>query len=326
MLPIDSPIQLPPQRLGAEWSVLPAWIPVAEMGVLPVNAFVRDGAEPLLVDTGLAALGDAFIDALGQVLDPASLRWVWLSHTDPDHTGNLVRVLERAPQAQVLTSFLGMAKLGLSGFDTSRVHLLEPGVAFQLGDERLHPLRPPYYDAPESMGFYDEHADVLFAVDSFGALLPELVDSANGLDSVSLRISNPFGPRQHPHKRQGVIPIFLQHIAQGRPIPVFGDGSMVRDYLFVGDAAQMVSTVLGAKPTREVYNLGSGEGASVAELVALCRDVTGRRVEVEYLPTPSTFVNHIVLDVARFTEEFGVTASVPLREGIERTWHSVSEE
>jgi glyoxylase-like metal-dependent hydrolase (beta-lactamase superfamily II) len=186
MLPIDSPIQLPPQRLGVEWSVLPAWIPVAEMGVLPVNAFVRDGAEPLLVDTGLAALGDAFIDTLGQVLDPASLRWVWLSHTDPDHTGNLGRVLERAPQAQVLTSFLGMAKLGLSGFDTSRVHLLEPGVAFQLGDERLNPLRPPYYDAPESMGFYDEHADVLFAVDSFGALLPELVDSANGLDSARI--------------------------------------------------------------------------------------------------------------------------------------------
>jgi glyoxylase-like metal-dependent hydrolase (beta-lactamase superfamily II) len=182
MLPIDTPVQLPAQALGAQWSVLPSWIPVADMGVLPVNAFVRGGAAPLLVDTGLAALGDAFIDSLGKVLDPASLRWIWLSHTDPDHTGNLARVLEWAPRAEVLTSFLGMAKLGLGGFDTARVRLLEPGVPFELGRQRLLPLRPPYYDAPESLGFYDEDADVLFAVDSFGALLPDLVDSADRLE------------------------------------------------------------------------------------------------------------------------------------------------
>src|SRR5690606_14386344 len=63
----------------------------------------------------------------------------------------------------------------------------------------------------------------------------------HGLRSVSFRISNPYGPRQHPHKRQGVIPIFLQRIAEGLPVEVFGDGSMVRDYLYVEDAARMVT-------------------------------------------------------------------------------------
>jgi UDP-glucose 4-epimerase len=145
-----------------------------------------------------------------------------------------------------------------------------------------------------------------------------------GLASVSLRISNPYGPRQHPHKRQGVIPIFLHRIAQGLPVEVFGDGSMVRDYLYVSDAARMVAAVMDSEPRREVYNVGSGHGASVAELVAACREVTGRPVEVESAPAPSAFVDRIVLDVSRFAQEFGIAASVPLREGIERTWRSMS--
>lgn len=149
--------------------------------------------------------------------------------------------------------------------------------------------------------------------------------ATHGLDSVSLRISNPYGPRQHPHKRQGVIPIFLHRINRGMPIEVFGDGSMVRDYLYVTDAARMITAAMNAVTSHEVYNIGSGEGASVAELVQLCREVTGRDIVVVTAPTPPAFVDRIVLDVSRFTEEFGVRASVPLREGIERTWRAVSE-
>lgn len=146
----------------------------------------------------------------------------------------------------------------------------------------------------------------------------------HGLDSVSLRISNPYGPRQRPHRRQGVIPIFLERIREGRPIEVFGDGSMVRDYVFVSDAARMFAAVLDTSAQHRVYNLGSGEGTSVAALVELCGEVTGREVEVVRVPTPPTFVDKIVLDVSRFTSEFGVSASVGLRDGIERTWRAVS--
>lgn len=147
----------------------------------------------------------------------------------------------------------------------------------------------------------------------------------HGLDSVSLRVSNPYGPRQRPHRRQGVIPIFLERIRAGLPIEVFGDGSMVRDYVFVSDAARMFAAVFDAPARHEVYNVGSGEGASVTELVELCAEVTGRSVEVVRVPTPPTFVDRIVLDVSRFTDEFGVSSSVGLREGVERTWHAMGE-
>lgn len=148
----------------------------------------------------------------------------------------------------------------------------------------------------------------------------------HGLQSVSFRISNPYGPRQHPQKRQGVIPIFLQRIADGQPVKVFGDGSMVRDYLYVEDAARMVTVAAAGEPRHDVYNIGSGIGVSVNELLAVAREVTGRPVEVQHTEQPVTFVNRSVLDVSRFSQEFGLTASVSLREGMERTWRATVSE
>lgn len=147
----------------------------------------------------------------------------------------------------------------------------------------------------------------------------------HGLQSVSFRISNPYGPRQHPAKRQGVIPIFLQHIANGQPVEVFGDGSMVRDYLYAEDAARMVAAAAIADPRHDVYNVGSGIGVSVNEVLAVARDVTGCPVEVKYTGQPVTFVNRAVLDVSRFSQEFGLRASVSLREGMERTWRATTK-
>ena len=142
----------------------------------------------------------------------------------------------------------------------------------------------------------------------------------HGLESVSFRISNPYGPRQHAHRKQGVIPIFLQRIAEGRPITVFGDGSMVRDYVYVEDVAAMIAATVTRSPEHPVYNVGSGVGTSVADLLSLAREVTGREVEVVHEPQPVTFVNRSVLDVSRFLREFGARPAVSLRLGTEITW------
>ncbi len=187
MTSIDTPILLDPQRLTPSWAVLPSFLPVPGMGVLAVNAFVLKGPAPMLVDTGLAALGDAFIDALAREIDLGDLRWIWLSHLDADHLGNLERVLQKAPKARVLTSFLGMGKMQLAGLDVSRVAVLEPGACFDAGGRTLVPVRPPYFDAPESIGFFDTQERVLFAVDSFGALLPAPVTDFDAIDPRALR-------------------------------------------------------------------------------------------------------------------------------------------
>ncbi len=148
----------------------------------------------------------------------------------------------------------------------------------------------------------------------------------HGLESVSFRISNPYGPRQHPHLTQGVIPIFLQRIARGLPVTVYGDGMMVRDFVYVQDVARMVAETVGRMPQHSVYNVGSGVGATVKDVLTLAQKVSGRDVVVKHEPRPVTFVDRSVLDVSRFTSEFGPGASVPLEVGMQLTWGSILEE
>ena len=69
------------------------------LGVLPVNAFLLHGTQPLLVDTGLPQSSQEFLTVLGDLVDPADLRWIWLSHPDRDHTGSLYELLVRASRS-----------------------------------------------------------------------------------------------------------------------------------------------------------------------------------------------------------------------------------
>jgi glyoxylase-like metal-dependent hydrolase (beta-lactamase superfamily II) len=168
---MQTPTMIGAETVAPDTISLTSYCPLPGLGMLPVNAFVIKAAQPVLVDTGLAALRAPFLEALTRSIDPSELRWIWLSHMDADHLGNLDEVLALAPQAKVITNYLGMGKLGLRGFDVSRVHLLEPGARIDAGDRVLQPLRPAYYDAPETMGFFDTRTRVLFCADAFGTLM-----------------------------------------------------------------------------------------------------------------------------------------------------------
>lgn len=148
-----------------------------------------------------------------------------------------------------------------------------------------------------------------------------------GLRSTSLRISNPYGPRQSPRHRQGVIPIFLQRVARGEPITIYGDGSMVRDYLYVTDAAEMIASIAGRDARHSVYNIGSGEGHSLKTLLKVIGDVTGVSPAIEFKEKPATFVDHVVLSTDRYRDEFGELDQVTsLPEGVSRTWAEVGHD
>lgn len=149
------------------------------MGVLPVNAYVLLAEEPVLIDTGIGTDGEDFIDALSSIIDPAALRWVWLTHDDADHTGNIQRVFPLAPDARLATnafSALRMATWWPVPFD--RVHAIRTGDRLAVGDRTLRAVPPPLYDSPLSTGLLDEATGALFSVDSFGALLPEATQDA----------------------------------------------------------------------------------------------------------------------------------------------------
>lgn len=159
--------------------VLSSHVPVPGLGVIPANAFVIRASEPVLVDAGVAIRHDGFLSALCALVDPEDLRWLWLTHTDPDHIGGVRWLLDMAPALQVITTFVGAAKMALHApLPMERVYILNPGQSIDLGDRRLTAVKPPVYDAPETTGLHDSKSGALFSADCFGAVLPAPVEDA----------------------------------------------------------------------------------------------------------------------------------------------------
>jgi glyoxylase-like metal-dependent hydrolase (beta-lactamase superfamily II) len=173
--------------VGDGITVLPSYLPVPGMGVLPAHAFFLDGPEPMLVDAGPGGAETGFRQALHQIVDPSALRWLWLTHTDPDHIGSLQWLLEAAPDLRIVTTYLAVGKLGLfSPVPMDRLLWVNPGTTVELNGRTLHALRPPSFDAPETTAFFDASSATLFSADSFGALLQAPVLDAGDIPAGEL--------------------------------------------------------------------------------------------------------------------------------------------
>ena len=185
---MNTPKMFDPYGVAPDIHVVPSYFPIPGLGVVPVNAFVLQAAEPVLVDTGLVPLSDQFMEKLSSVIDPEDLRWLWLTHTHPDHIGSLWRVLEAAPKLRIITTFLGVGEMSL--FDPlpiDRIYLLNPGQSLDMGDRTLTAIKPPSYDSPETTGFYDSKTAAFFSADCFGALMSEPEENVAGIKTEDLR-------------------------------------------------------------------------------------------------------------------------------------------
>jgi UDP-glucose 4-epimerase len=134
------------------------------------------------------------------------------------------------------------------------------------------------------------------------------------------RIANPYGSRQQKGRKQGVIPIFMDNILSNKPITVLGDGSMVRDYIFVKDVANMIVSTLQKKANHSVYNLGSGIGHDINEIISEIENVTSIEANIIFKKTPATFVHSSVLDMERYINDFGKYNFTSLDAGIKELY------
>jgi len=175
-------------KAAADIDVLTSIFPIPRFGLIPINAFVLHGAEPVLVDTGAVVESDEFMTALRLVIDPADLKWIWLTHTDFDHIGTLHRLLVENPQLRVITTFLGVGIMTTSNpLPMDRIHLVNPGQTITVGDRTLTAVKPPLFDNACTTGFYDDKSGVFFSSDCFGALLQAIPQRAEDLSDDELR-------------------------------------------------------------------------------------------------------------------------------------------
>ncbi|MEJ2092747.1 MAG: SDR family NAD(P)-dependent oxidoreductase [Syntrophobacterales bacterium] len=147
---------------------------------------------------------------------------------------------------------------------------------------------------------------------------------AHGLDTVSLRIANPYGPRQQmKHSKYGIVNWFIRLALEGKPLTVFGEGRQKRDYIFVEDVAEgILNVALTPGTAGQVYNLGTGVGTPFIDMVRLVGE-TIPGTDIQHLPWPQDryFVEtgDFIADITKLQEATGWAPRISLREGIEKT-------
>jgi flavorubredoxin len=178
------PIHLPPLEVAPETFLIRCAQPAfgAPLSV-NLNSLVIRAAEPVIVDTGPISNRAAWLADVTSIVDPADVRWVFLSHDDDDHTGSLAQILDLCPDATLVTSWAATERMGCSfGIDPARMRWVDDGGTLDVGDRVLAALRPPVYDSPTTRALHDPSTGVLWASDAFATPMPaEPVERADEL-------------------------------------------------------------------------------------------------------------------------------------------------
>ena len=139
-----------------------------------------------------------------------------------------------------------------------------------------------------------------------------------GLDYVALRLSNPYGERQSPLRALGALTVFLHRTLKRQSIEIWGDGSVTRDFIYVGDVATAVYLAT-IKPISGVFNVGTGTGLSLCDILLQITRTVGREPSVDWRAARSFDVPRIVLDASKLTNSTDWKCITSLRDGVEIT-------
>tara|TARA_B100001059_G_C17824087_1_gene580229 strand:+ start:1484 stop:2419 length:936 start_codon:yes stop_codon:yes gene_type:complete len=143
-----------------------------------------------------------------------------------------------------------------------------------------------------------------------------LENRSSGLRYLILRPSNPFGPGQDLNGSQGLIAVTLEKILSQKKISIWGDGTSIRDYIYIDDLCQYVYKLLNLNCQNETFNLGSGNGSSVKKIIETTSNITNIAPDVEYTNSRSFDVDSSILDVSYLEKHIGELGKTPLEKGI----------
>ena len=141
-----------------------------------------------------------------------------------------------------------------------------------------------------------------------------------GLDYRIIRLANPYGPYQRPNGKLGVVTTFVYKALTDGKLNVFGDGKIVRDFIYIQDAIKGILQISNKESEFKLYNLGSGKGASVNEVINTIKKVIRNDIDIIYNSTNrSTDVKENYLDISRYESQFGKLNPITLEQGILKT-------
>lgn len=171
-----------------------------------------------------------------------------------------------------------------------------------------HPLRP-----------INSYGIVKVAIENY----LEMYQRSFEFSPIIIRASNPYGPRQAHTGVQGVVATFLNQIKNNQKVPIWGDGTIVRDYVDVRDLAEFC-VMAGTSIMEGVYNAGSGMGTSLNDLVEHLAKITGRDVIRDLKPARAVDIPVSILDCSAAERDFGWKATRNLDVGLESAWKWIS--
>lgn len=173
--PVAPTIYLPPTKIAPDTYVInQVQEALGQPLFVQINSMVILGKEPIIVDTGTPANRRQWLSDVFSLVEPTDVRWIFLSHDDVDHTGNLEQVMTACPNARLVCNWAMVERhTNCFNFPIERCRWVMHDESFSIGDRTLHAVRPPVYDSPTTRGLFDPTTGVYWAVDSFATPLPD---------------------------------------------------------------------------------------------------------------------------------------------------------
>lgn len=255
------------------------------------------------VDYRTGQFGDAF--SMAEALQGIEIVYHLISTTVPG-TSNLNPVADINDNLVATVVLLDqMVKMGIKRI----VYLSSGGTVYgkpiKVPISESHPLNP-----------ICSYGVVKVAIENYLKMYQELY----GLLPTIIRPSNPFGPRQGHDGVQGVIATFIAEIFRNHPIRVWGDGSIIRDYMSVTDLVRLC-VIFGEDNYSGIFNAGNGKGISVSNIIELLNNVTGIKPKVLYESGRAFDVKEVVLDISHTKAITGWHPTVDFADGLLQHWN-----
>lgn len=148
-----------------------------------MNSMVIRGAQPVVVDTGVPDNRDRFFEDVFGLVDPTDVRWIFVSHDDVDHYGNVAALMAECPNATLVASWYLCERLGSElPVPPTRWRWLGDGESLDAGDRILTAIRPPLYDSPTTRGLFDARTGVYWASDCYACPVESGTEFVDDLD------------------------------------------------------------------------------------------------------------------------------------------------